>query len=112
MREILISDECYHFIEQQPNRVALKFYQLIEVISEIKIVHSNFVKKLVNSEYYELRIKAGNEIRILIITIDHYNFNECEKLVCLNGFVKKSNKDYKKAIMVADVIKNKYLEEE
>ncbi len=78
-------------------------------MSEIKVVHSNFVKKLQNTQFYELRIKAGNEYRVIIFAIDHLNFAECEKAICLNGFLKKSNKDYKKALSTAENLLKEYL---
>jgi hypothetical protein len=61
MREIEITEECLDFIDSQSERVSLKFFQLIEVISEIKVISANFVKKLKSTQFYELRIKAGNE---------------------------------------------------
>lgn len=111
MREIDITSECLEFIDNQDQRVIDKFFQLIEVIGEIKIVNTNFIKKLQSSEFYELRIKAGNEFRVVIFAIDHMNFNECSKAVCLNGFLKKSNKDYLKAIKHAERILEEYLNE-
>jgi phage-related protein len=109
MREIAITQECLDFIDSQNERVATKFFQIIEVIGEVKIVHSNFVKKIQATQFYELRIKAGNEIRVVMFAIDHLNFAECTKVVCLYGFQKKSNKDYKKAIKQAEKILNDYL---
>jgi len=41
-------------IYRQPK--GLKFFQLIEVIGEIKVVNSNFLKKLQSTQFYELRI--------------------------------------------------------
>ena len=109
MREILITPECLEFIDDQDKRVSTKFFQLIEVIGEVKIVHSNFVKKLVNTDFYELRIKAGKEIRVVMFAIDHSNFAECTKVVCLNGFHKKSTKDYNKAIKQAEKLLKNYI---
>jgi hypothetical protein len=109
VREILITSECLAFIDNQSDRISTKFYQLIVIISEVKIVHSNFVKKLVDTNFYELRIKAGNEIRVVMFTIDHSNFAECTKVVCLNGFQKKSTKDYLRAIKTAEKLRNDYL---
>ena len=109
MREILITPECLEFIDKQNERVSTKFYQIIEVIGEVKIINANFVKKLINTDFYELRIKAGNEIRVIIFAVDHSNFAECTKVVCLNGFLKKSNKDYTKAIKMAEKLLNNYL---
>ena len=109
MREIDVTEECLEFIDKQDERVSLKFFQLLEVIGEIKVVNTNFLKKLQGTQFYELRIKAGNEYRVVIFAIDHLNFSECTKAVCLNGFKKKSNKDYVKAIKEAEKILEGYL---
>ena len=109
MREIDITEKCLDFIDEQGERVSNKFFQLIEIIGEVKIIHANFVKKLKNTKFYELRIKAGGEYRVLIFAIDHLNFSECTQVVCLNGFMKKSNKDYVKAVKVAEKFLEEYL---
>ncbi len=111
MRDIAITEECLDFIDNQGERVSKKFFQLIEVIGEVRIVHSNFFKKLENTQFYELRIKAGNEYRVVIFAIDHLNFAECKKAVCLNGFIKKSTKDYKKALKEAEQLLVDYLQQ-
>lgn len=111
MRDIAITEECLDFIDNQGERVSKKFFQLIEVIGEVRIVHSNFIKKLENTQFYELRIKAGNEYRVVIFAIDHLNFAECKKAVCLNGFIKKSTKDYKKALKEAEQLLVDYLQQ-
>ncbi|MXV37482.1 hypothetical protein GO491_02140 [Flavobacteriaceae bacterium Ap0902] len=111
MREIEVTEECLNFIESQDERVILKFFQLLEVMGEIKVIHSNFLKKLQSTQFYELRIKAGNEYRIIIFAVDHLNFAECKKAVCLYGFQKKGTKDYKRAIKQAENILENYLKE-
>lgn len=109
MREIEITEYCLVFIDKQEKRVSDKFFQLILIMEEVKVVHANFVKKLQNTKFYELRIKAGNEFRVIIFAIDHLNFTECTKAICLNGFTKKSNRDYMKAIREAEKILEEYL---
>jgi hypothetical protein len=109
MREIDITEYCLEYIDNQGKRVSDKFFQLVVIMEEVKIVHTNFVKKLMNTKFYELRIKAGNEYRVIIFAIDHLNFSECTKAVCLNGFLKKSNKDYLKAIKEAEKVLEEYL---
>ena len=111
MREIDITKECLEFIDTQDERVTLKFFQLIEVIGEVKVVNTNFLKKLQSAPFYELRINAGNQYRVVLFAIDHLNFMECTKAVCLVGFLKKSNKDYKRAIKQAENILEEYLKE-
>jgi hypothetical protein len=98
MREIDITEECLEFIDNQNERLRLKFFQLIEVIGEIKVVNSNFLKKLQATQFYELRIKAGNEYRVVIFAIDHLNFAECTQAVCLYGFQKKQLKIIKRQL--------------
>ena len=109
MREIDITEECLDFIDRQSERVSIKFFQLIEVISEVKIVNANFLKKLQSTQFYELRIRAENEYRVVIFAIDHLNFAECKKAVCLCRFQKKSTKDYQKAVRQAEKILEEYL---
>lgn len=59
-----------------------------------------------SAEFDELRISVGNEYRVILFTIDHENFIEAERLLLLNGFMKKSTKDYKKEIQKAEQILN------
>ena len=111
MREIDITKECLDFIDNQGERVSLKFFQLIEVIGVVKVVNANFLKKLQSTQFYELRIKAGSEYRVIIFAIDHLNFAESTKAVCLCRFLKKSSKDCKHAIKQAEKILEAYLKE-
>jgi hypothetical protein len=111
MREIEITQECLDFVDEQEERMSLKFFQLLEIITEVKLVSTTFVKKLQGTQFYELRIKAGNEYRIIIFSIDHPNFAECTKAICLYGFQKKTTKDYKKAISKATAILEDYSNE-
>lgn len=83
----------------------------MNVITDIKIVNSKLVKKLVDTDLYELRISTGNEYRIILFTIDHENFIEAKSILLLNGFIKKSTKDYKKQIEKAEQIINNYMYE-
>lgn len=69
------------------------------------------MKKLHSTQFYELRIKAGNEYRIIIFAIDHLNFAECTKAGCLCGFQKKSTKDYEKAINQAEKLLEEYIKD-
>ena len=77
-----------------------------EHFSRLKVVNTKLVKKLVDTDFYELRISVGNEYRVILFTIDHENFIEAEQILLLNGFMKKSTKDYKKEIQKAEQILN------
>ena len=97
-REIKITPECYAFIAEQPKRVFDKFYEVIAVLVGIRVVGAPYVKKLTNTRFYELRVKAGQEFRFILYPMDNKNFTLAKKVICLNGFVKKSTKDYRKAM--------------
>lgn len=107
MRKVEITSECIEIEDSSP-RVQEKFQYLLTVISEQKIVHSSIVEKLVNTEYYELKLKVENQIRIIIFSIDHANFNQSNEVILLNCFLKRTNKDYKKAVKTADKLLYKY----
>lgn len=109
MREIYLSEECESYIlKDSSQRVQKKFKYLLEVIEKQKIVHNSIVEKLTNTRYYELKIKAENQIRVIIFTIDKENFIEANQIILLNGFLKRTNKDYQKAIKIADKLLPKY----
>lgn len=55
-----------------------------------------------------MRISIGsNEYRTILFAIDHSNIIEATRIILLNGFLKKSSKDYKKQIDIAVKILNK-----
>ncbi len=70
-------------------------------------VSTKFVKHLENTDLYEMRVSIGiNEYRTVLFAIDHDNFIEAKKVILLNGFLKKDNKDYRKQIDIALSILN------
>lgn len=70
----------------------------------MKVVSSKFVKKLEGTEFYEMRVSVGNEYRVILLSVDSESFIEAERIVLLNGFMKKSTKDYKTQISLAKKI--------
>ena len=63
-------------------------------------------------QVYELRISVGNEYRAILFTIGQENFVQAEQILLLNGFMKKSTKDYKKEIQKVQHILDTYYEKE
>lgn len=104
MRTMIRSVEFDEFYNTLPVNVKGKVQYALNVIAEIKVINTKLVKKLVDSDFYELRISVGNEYRVILFTIDHENFIEAEQVLLLNGFLKKSTKDYKKEIQKAQHI--------
>lgn len=100
------STEFDEFYNSLPANVQNKVKYAMNVIAEIKVVNTKLIKKLVGADFYELRISVGNEYRVILFTIDHENFIEAEQILLLNGFMKKSSKDYKKEIEKAEQILN------
>lgn len=94
------------FFNSLPINVQNKLKYAMNIIAEVKVVSSKLVKKLVNTDFYELRISINNEYRIILFTIDHESFIESTEIILLNRFVKKSSKDYKKEIERAKQILN------
>lgn len=107
MRKTIWSNEFSDFYEVQQPIVQEKIDYLLEIVKEKQMLHSKIVKKLINTQFYELRITLGQEYRIIIYPYDHKNIIEAEIIILLNGFVKKSTKDYKRNIKIANNILKK-----
>ena len=106
MRNLIRSVEFDEFYNSLPTNVQNKVKYAMNVIAEIRVVNTKLIKKLVDTDFYELRISIGNEYRVILFTIDHENFIEAQQILLLNGFLKKSTKDYKKEIEKAKHILN------
>ena len=106
MRTMIRSAEFDEFYNSLPANVQNKVKYAMNVIAEIKVVNTKLVNKLIDTDFYELRISVGNEYRVILFTIDHENFIEAEQILLLNGFMKKSTKDSKKEIEKAEQILN------
>ncbi len=104
MRTIIRTQEFDQFYKTLRGNVKTKIEYALNIISEIRVVNTKLAKKLIDTEFYELRISVGNEYRIILFTIDHENLIEATQILLLNGFMKKSTKDYKKEIEKARTI--------
>ena len=106
MRTMMRSAEFDEFYNSLPANVQNKVNYALNIIAVVKVVNTKLIKKLIDTNFYELRISVGNEYRVVLFTIDHENFIEAEQILLLNGFMKKSTKDYKKDIKKAEQILN------
>lgn len=106
MRGIFRSKEFDEFYTSLPSNIQEKVKYALNIIAEIKVVNKKLVKKLTGTIFYELIISQGNEYRIILFAIDNENFIEAKQIILLNGFIKKSTKDYKKEINKAVQILN------
>ena len=64
MREIDITEECLEFIDNQNERVGLKFFQLIEVIGEI--IKSRRKELHMSQENLAKKVRKHNKPYIII----------------------------------------------
>ena len=106
MRTMIRSIAFDEFYNSLPQNVQSKVKYAMNILAEIKVINSKLVKKLVDTDFYELRISVGNEYRVILFTIDHENLIEAKQILLLNGFIKKSTKDYRKEIEKAKSILN------
>lgn len=108
MRTLIKTENFERFYNALSVNVQRKIDYALNQLAEIKVVNTKLVKKLVNTDFYELRVKVADEYRIILFAIDHENLIEAEQVLLLNGFLKKSTKDYKREITLAETIINAY----
>ncbi|MBO4942378.1 MAG: type II toxin-antitoxin system RelE/ParE family toxin [Muribaculaceae bacterium] len=95
------------FYNSLPTKVQAKFMYVIDIVTTIYDVSTKFVKHLQDTDLYEMRVSVGsNEYRTILFAIDKANIIEARRIILLNGFLKKSNKDYRKQIEIAQSIIN------
>jgi hypothetical protein len=99
IRSVLYTDEFDLFYSELDDRTKEKYRQGIEILKTVYVLSTKIVKKIVNTDLYELRISVGyNEYRSLFFCADHENVIQATQIILLNGFLKKSPKDYDKQI--------------
>lgn len=100
-RNIRYSEEFRQFKATLNQRASEKLNYCISILQTESPLSQKFVKKVVSSDFYELRVSVDNEIRVILFAADNANISLATEIVVLNGFVKKSNKDYEKQIRKA-----------
>jgi len=90
-------------------RTKKKVDYVFDHIRSERNVSTKFVKHLVSTNFYEMRISTDNEYRVILFAIDNDNFINAVEILVLNGFIKKSTADYDKQIASAIKIMEDYL---
>lgn len=107
IREIYRTPQFDAFYNSLPAKVQNKFKYVVDVVATVYDISTKFVKHLQGTDLYEMRISLGsNEYRTILFAIDKENIIEATKIILLNGFLKKSSKDYRKQIEIAESILN------
>ena len=91
MKRNLILSPAFKEFEQSANpRTREKLRYAISILETVYPIPTKFVKKLAGTDFIELRVSVDND-----------NINLATNVILLNGFVKKSTKDYDKEITKA-----------
>jgi hypothetical protein len=109
IRNIVWSDDFSQYFETLDEHTKDKYDDCIKILEEVYVLSKKFVKKLVSTKenLYELRISVGfNEYRSILFSVNHDNIIQATEIIILNGFLKKSTKDYDKQIKRAIKILN------
>lgn len=105
IRIIYKTHEFETFYNELSDTVKTKFEHVFNVIQTVYTLPTKFIKHLINTELYEMRVSVGtNEYRTVLFAIDHDNIIQSTRIILLNGFLKKSEKDYRKQINIAKKI--------
>jgi hypothetical protein len=110
MERIMYKTPAYDSFYNSLNaRSKKKVDYVFEYIRTEPNVSTKFVKNLVNTDFYEMRISVDNEYRIILFAIDNDNFINATEIILLNGFIKKSTGDYDKQIAIAQKLMEDFL---
>lgn len=109
MRTLIQSEEYIAYYNSLPEKIRIKFDHAMNILTCVDVPNTKFAKKLVNTDFYEMRVSVGpNEYRTIIFTIDNDNLINATQVLLLNAFLKKSTKDYKKQIDIAETILKRF----
>lgn len=105
IRELYFSKEFIEFYEKLQDKVKVKFEHTMDIIRTEYVLNTKFVKHLEKTDLYEMRVSVStNEYRAILFAVDNDNIILSKKILLLNGFLKKSTKDYSKQIKIAEQI--------
>jgi mRNA-degrading endonuclease RelE of RelBE toxin-antitoxin system len=108
MKRIIHKSKAFEdFYSSLNERTKNKVDYVLKIVQDEKIVSTKFAKKLINSDFYELRISTDNEYRVITFATDNGSLINSTEVLLLNGFIKKSEADYAKQIVIAENIINK-----
>ena len=105
IRTIFKTDEFEEFYNGLDEKVKDKFENTCELVQTVYAIPVKYVKHLEGTDLYEMCVSVGsNEYRTVLFAIDNSNVILSTKIILLNGFLKKSTKDYSKQIAKAERI--------
>jgi hypothetical protein len=97
-RELIYSPVYLKFMANANGRTREKLNYAAAILEQLYPIPTKFVKKLVNTDFYEMRVSVDNEVRVILFSADNEDINQANNIILLNGFIKKSTKDYNREI--------------
>lgn len=102
IRTIFRTEEFEGFYDSLNDKVKGKFEFTFGLVQTVYALPVKYIKHLEGTDLYEMRVSVGsNEYRTVLFAIDNSNVILSTKIILLNGFLKKSTKDYDKQIAKA-----------
>ncbi len=99
IREVIPSKEFEEFLDNLDARIRDKYMWTVKAVETLKVIPTQYVKKLETADLYEMRVSVGyNEYRTILFAVDKRNIIEATKIYLLNSFLKKSSKEYRREI--------------
>ncbi len=90
IREVWKTEEYELYFQSLDDRTKIKYDYAIQLMQTQKIISEKFIKKIQDTEFYEVRVSVGaNEHRTILIATDNQNFMEATRVIFLNSFLKK-----------------------
>ena len=113
IRETYHSEEYELYYASLDERTQTKYDYVESIIKTQYVVNQKFVKHLENTEFYEARVSIKtNEYRTVLFAVNCTSFMESKRVLFLNSFLKKDNKQYKSEVEKARKILSKYIQED
>lgn len=110
IRTAVFTEEFREFYANASKKVQAKIDYILHIIRTQYALNEKFIKKLQDTDFYEMRISVGfNEYRTILFSLNADNIIEATQVIFLNSFLKKDTKDYKKAINKAEKILEEFL---
>jgi phage-related protein len=108
VRKILIyGDDFWRFYHKQSTKIKERINWTIKLVQVIDRIPEKYLKHIIGTSLYELRIISGSNIyRIFCF------FDKGKLIVVLNGFQKKTQKAPKREIDRALKLQKKYYDEQ
>ena len=80
-RKLIYSAEYLDFEKNSNEHTREKLRYVSAILETMPVISTQFVKKLVNTDFYELRIKVDNEVRVVLFSLDSANINQASTII-------------------------------